>query len=165
MAGRGGRDGWWTKDDEKRLIEMSKEGYTRDEAASEFGCGIERISAKAHQLGIKMRSKLVWSPSEVARFKQLAESDKTADEIAAELNKSAYTVYTYARKYNIILKTFSTVGRAPTRFCTRWCATDDLELSDMVADKVSVSEIATALGRTPAAIVARMSRLGLHYKN
>lgn len=164
MAGRGGRDGWWSPEDEQRLIEMSEAGYSRYEAADEFGCNVDRISVKAQKLGIKLRPKLYWKDSEIALLRSMAEANKTVDEIADALNKSTGAVYGYARKYGIIIKTVSEMNRAPENFGTRWTEADENALAELVSDNVSIEQIAKESGRTPASVRSRMARLHLRYR-
>lgn len=164
MAGRGGQDGWWTKEEEKKLRKLADAGYDRYEAAAAFGCNVDRISVKAKKLGIRLRPKSYWKSSEIAKLKRMAANDKTVEEIARALHRSAGAVYGYARKYGVVIKTVSELGRPPENFGQHWSVSDETELKNLVNEQMPVDKIANKIDRTPSAVRARMSRLGLRYR-
>ncbi|HKQ05711.1 MAG TPA: tyrosine-type recombinase/integrase [Blastocatellia bacterium] len=142
----------WTRQQLKQLRQLTAEGGTTAQIASQIGKSELAVRRKRKELGIKRPRQ--WSLEEVSTLKMRAGQRLPARRIAAELGKTEYNVRKMCERLGLAFLD-DEPRTAP------WSAEDDALLRRLHAEGKSRGEMAIALDRPLAAVSHREGVLGL----
>jgi hypothetical protein len=112
----------------------------------------------------------VWTQGDLDRLREMLDADAKVADIAKEMGRTSDPVYMYMHKNGIVRGGHSmprkvgvaTASAATLRNGKRpWTAADDIALKALLAEDMSIDDIAEALHRTPAAVRSHCSLQGL----
>lgn len=94
-----------------------------------------------------------WTEGEIDRLKQLFEEGKSTEDISKDIQRTPKSV-----RLKLMTLGLYTPKPAPKA----WTSDDDDTLKAMFSDGISFDDMATQLGRSPKAIVARLVQLRMN---
>jgi DNA-binding NarL/FixJ family response regulator len=140
--------------EEDRFLSAKVDRQVSARRATNLACG----SCVDEGTGMARNSNERWTPEEDKRLLKLRADGKSSILIAAALRRSLGSVQ--GRIYLIRRRAAGDANVTPSdRTRTTWSLADEQRLSEMNAAGASVSEIATAMDRTEAAIENRIHLL------